>query len=151
MSPASSTTGIGHTFPGLARPGPSGLQSRASKNIEEHRKLFARYPQTRYGAKVDRSKRGKGPRRVPTCTLKFVCHQVQVDIKSVLAFITGTAQMPTSEITIQFLSESEHNTLPNPDTCTNSLKLPTCYSTYEEFQSAFDSTVTIQGKGYGRP
>ena len=73
MSPASSTTGIGHTFPGLARPGPSGLQSRASKNIEEHRKLFARYPQARYGAKVDRSKRGKDPRRVPTCTLKFVC------------------------------------------------------------------------------
>lgn len=56
--------------------------------------------------------------------------------------------MPT-EIAVQFLPETE--TLPDPDTCTNSLKLPTCHMTYEEFESAFDATVRIQGKGYGRP
>lgn len=56
--------------------------------------------------------------------------------------------MPT-EIAVQFLPETE--TLPDPDTCTNSLKLPTCHMTFEEFESAFDATVRIQGKGYGRP
>ena len=55
------------------------------------------------------------------------------------------------EIITQFLpDDSKSFSLPDPGTCTRSLKIPTCHTTYEKFQSAFDATVRVQGKGYGR-
>ena len=76
------------------------------------------------------------------------CHIVylaEIGIMSVLSFITGSPLMP-NEINIQFLPEdSKTFSLP-----ARSLKILTCHTTYEKFQSAFDATVRDQGKGYGR-
>lgn len=74
----------------------------------------------------------------------------EIGIKSVLTFITGSQLMPR-EIIIQFLpDDSKIFSLPDPGTCTRSLKIPTCHTSYEQFQSAFDATVRVQGQGYGR-
>lgn len=54
------------------------------------------------------------------------------------------------EIAVEFLPDEKGYSLPDPDTCSNSLKIPTCHTTYEQFETAFDATVRIQGKGYGR-
>lgn len=78
-----------------------------------------------------------------------ICYLSGLGIKSVLAFMTGSTVMP-KEINIRFLPDSNSYTLPDPDTCTNTVKIPTCHTSYEQFESAFDATVRIQGKGYGR-
>lgn len=70
-------------------------------------------------------------------------------IKSILAFITGTPLKPKEE-TVGFLPDEKGHSLPDPDTCACSLKIPTCFSTYGQFEAAVDATVRIQGKGYGR-
>ena len=49
-----------------------------------------------------------------------------------------------------FLPDDKGHSLPDPDTCACSLKIPTCFSTYGQFEAAFDATVRIQGKEYGR-
>ena len=80
----------------------------------------------------------------------YCFYLAEIGIKSVLSFITGSPLMP-KKIHIQFLPEDSKNfSLPDPDTFTRSLKIPTCHTTYEKFQSAFDATVRVQGKGYGR-
>ncbi|PFX14803.1 hypothetical protein AWC38_SpisGene21016 [Stylophora pistillata] len=83
--------------------------------------------------------------------IKEVCARSQgVDIKTVLAFITASKCMPVS-ITVSFLNaDGKQNSLPDPDTCTSNIRIPTCYSSYEKFKEIFDSTVSIQGKGYAR-
>ena len=82
--------------------------------------------------------------------MSYFLYLAEIGIKSVLSFITGSPLLP-KEINIQFLPEdSKQLSLPDPDTCTRSLKIPTCHTTYENFQSAFDATVRVQGKGYGR-
>lgn len=70
-------------------------------------------------------------------------------IKSILAFITGTPLKPKEE-TVGFLPDEKGHSWPDPDTCACSLKIPTCFSTYGQFEAAVDATVRIQGKGYGR-
>ena len=72
-----------------------------------------------------------------------------IGIKAVLSFITGSPLLP-NELTVGFLANEKGFSLPDPDVCSNSLKIPTCHTTYDMFQTAFDATVRVQGKGYGR-
>lgn len=82
--------------------------------------------------------------------ISYCCYLAEIGIKSVLTFITGSQLMPR-EIIIQFLpDDSKRFSLPDPGTCARSLKIPTCHTSYEQFQSAFDATVRVQGQGYGR-
>ena len=79
----------------------------------------------------------------------FMLQFLGTGIKSILAFITGTPLKPKEE-TVGFLPDEKGHSLPDPDTCACSLKIPTCFSTYGQFEAAFDATVRIQGKEYGR-
>ena len=79
----------------------------------------------------------------------FMLQFLGTGIKSILAFITGTPLKPKEE-TVGFLPDEKGHSLPDPDTCACSLKIPTCFSTYGQFEAAFDATVSIQGKEYGR-
>lgn len=79
----------------------------------------------------------------------FMLQFLGTGIKSILAFITGTPLKPKEE-TVGFLPDEKGRSLPDPDTCACSLKTPTCFSTYGQFEEAVDATVRIQGKGYGR-
>ena len=79
----------------------------------------------------------------------FMLQFLGTEIKSILAFITGTPLMP-KEVIVGFLLDDKGHSLPDPDTCACSLKIPTCFSTYGQFEAAFDATVRIQGKEYGR-
>ena len=55
--------------------------------------------------------------------------------------MTGAPPMPT-EIAVKFLPESDP--LPDPYTCHNCLKVPTRHTTYEQFQAAFETTISFQ-------
>ena len=79
----------------------------------------------------------------------FMLQFLGTEIKSILAFITGTPLMP-KEVIVGFLPDDKGHSLPDPDTCACSLKIPTCFSTYGQFEAAFDATVRIQEKEYGR-
>ena len=79
----------------------------------------------------------------------FMLQFLGTGIKSILAFITGTPLKPKEE-TVGFLPDEKGHSLPDPDTCACSLKIPTCFSTYGQFEAVVDATVRIQGKGYGR-
>lgn len=69
------------------------------------------------------------------------------DVKEILQFITGKREMPT-RLNVTFHYDSSQ-TLPDPDTCMCSVRLPYIHNTLEEFSKAFDATVNIQGVGYG--
>ena len=79
----------------------------------------------------------------------FMLQFLGTGIKSILAFITGTPLKPKEE-TVGFLPDEKGHSWPDPDTCACSLKIPTCFSTYGQFEAAADATVRIQGKGFGR-
>ena len=78
----------------------------------------------------------------------FFISYLGIEVKAVLSFITGSPLLP-NELTVGFLANDKGFSLPDPDVCSNSLKIPTCYTTYDQFEAAFDATVSIQGKGYG--
>ena len=58
----------------------------------------------------------------------FMLQFLGTEIKSILVFITGTPPMP-KEVIVGFLPDDKGHSLPDPDTCACSLKIPTCFST----------------------
>jgi len=69
------------------------------------------------------------------------------NVKDILQFITGKREMPAL-LRVAFHTDRS-KTLPDPDTCLCSVKLPLNHSTLEGFARSFDATVSIQGVGYG--
>ena len=63
--------------------------------------------------------------------MKIVIYYLGIGIKSTLHFITGSPLMP-GEVTVGFSPNEKGFALRDPDTCSNSFKVPTRYTTYDQ-------------------
>ena len=67
-------------------------------------------------------------------------------LAQLVQFVAGHPYLPSSRMNISFSAM----VYPDADTCFFSLRLPTIYSSYDEFRKALNTAITCQHLGYGR-
>ncbi|XP_028407185.1 uncharacterized protein LOC114529572 [Dendronephthya gigantea] len=72
----------------------------------------------------------------------------QATLEKLVQFIYGDPLPPTKSLTVKFGKKGVK--LPDVDSCTAIITLPTTQNNYEDYKKAFDSTLSIQATGYGR-
>lgn len=67
-------------------------------------------------------------------------------LAQLVQFVAGHPYLPSSRMNNSFSAM----VYPDADTCFFSLRLPTIYSSYDEFRKALNTAITCQHLGYGR-
>ena len=67
-------------------------------------------------------------------------------LAQLIQFVAGQSYLPSSRLNIGFTAM----VYPDADTCFFNLRLPTVYSSYEDFRKALNTAITCQHLGYGR-